>query len=145
MIGSGRASSIGTVNQQEVAVSTQPQANNASTTSVQAFDTIVIGGGQAGLSVGYFLARHGRPFVILDAGERIGDAWRARWDSMRLFTPARRDGLPGMPFRAPKHSFPSRDEMADYLEEYASCKCTRAATAIRAYWETIAGDDHDRD
>lgn len=101
-------------------MSTQTQAKHTSAARVETFDTIVIGGGQAGLSVGYFLARLGRPFVILDAGERIGDAWRARWDSMRLFTPARRDGLPGMPFRAPKYSFPSRDEMADYLEEYAA-------------------------
>lgn len=83
-------------------------------------ETIVIGGGQAGLSVGYHLARRGRPFVILDAGERIGDSWRQRWDSLRLFTPARYDGLAGMPFPAPPHSFPTKDEMADYLEAYAT-------------------------
>ena len=64
-------------------------------------ETIVIGGGQAGLAVGYHLTRQGRPFVILDANERIGDAWRKRWDSLRVFTPARYDGLPGMPFPAP--------------------------------------------
>ena len=82
--------------------------------------TIVIGGGQAGLSVGYHLARQGLPFVILDANERIGDAWRKRWDSLRLFTPARYDGLAGLPFPAPPHTFPTKDEMAAYLESYAA-------------------------
>ena len=87
--------------------------------SPERFHTIVIGGGQAGLSVGYFLARAGRPFVILDASERVGDSWRQRWDSLRLFTPAMFDGLVGMKFPAPSFSFPTKDEMADYLEEYA--------------------------
>src|SRR4051812_11814043 len=87
--------------------------------SVARYETVVIGGGQAGLATGYFLSRLGRSFVILDADTRVGDSWRRRWDSMRLFTPARRDGLPGMPFPARKHSFPTRDDMADYLEAYA--------------------------
>src|SRR6266571_1157501 len=82
--------------------------------------TVIVGGGQAGLSVGYHLARRGLPFVILDAGERVGDAWRKRWDSLRLFTPARFDGLAGMPFPAPASSFPTKDEMAAYLEAYAA-------------------------
>ena len=101
-------------------MSVRVQTESSGATSVETFETVVIGGGQAGLSAGYFLAALGRPFLILDAGERIGDAWRERWDSMRLFTPARRDGLPGMPFPAAKHSFPTRDEMADYLQEYAA-------------------------
>jgi putative flavoprotein involved in K+ transport len=83
------------------------------------FDTIVIGGGQAGLSVGYYLARQRRRFVILDASARIGDAWRGRWDSLRLFTPAAFDGLVGMKFPAAPFSFPTKDDMADYLEAYA--------------------------
>lgn len=91
-----------------------------STHKPQHFETIVIGGGQAGLTVGYHLKRRGLPFVILDANERIGDSWRKRWDSLRLFTPARYDGLPGMPFPAPASSFPSKDEVADYLESYAA-------------------------
>ena len=82
--------------------------------------TIVIGGGQAGLSVGYHLQRMAVPFVILDAQERVGGAWRSRWDSLRLFTPARFDGLDGKPFPAPSHSFPTKDEMADYLEAYSA-------------------------
>ena len=64
------------------------------------FEVVVIGGGQAGLSVGYHLQQQGRDFVVLDTNERIGEAWRKRWDSLRLFTPARYDGLPGMPFPA---------------------------------------------
>jgi putative flavoprotein involved in K+ transport len=83
-------------------------------------ETVVVGGGQAGLSVGYHLARRGLSFVILDANERIGDAWRARWDSLRLFTPARFNGLDGMPFPGPAHSFSTKDEVADYLEAYAN-------------------------
>jgi len=88
-------------------------------TGHEVFDVIVIGGGQAGLSVGYHLARAGVRFVILDAQERVGDAWRKRWDSLRLFTPAKLDGLDGMPFPGPGHYFPTKDEMASYLETYA--------------------------
>lgn len=84
------------------------------------FDAIMIGGGQAGLATGYYLKRQGRDFIILDTNARVGDAWRKRWDSLRLFTPARYNGLPGMPFPAPAHSLPSKDEMADYLEAYAA-------------------------
>lgn len=73
--------------------------------------TVVIGGGQSGLSTGYHLARRGVPFVILEANDRIGDSWRNRWDSLRLFTPARFDGIAGMPFPVPAHSFPTKDEM----------------------------------
>jgi len=83
-------------------------------------ETIVIGGGQAGLSVGYYLAQRGLPFVILDSNERIGDAWRNRWDSLRLFTPRRFDGLAGKPFPGPSDSFPSKDEVGDYLETFAA-------------------------
>jgi putative flavoprotein involved in K+ transport len=83
------------------------------------FDTIVIGGGQAGLATGYYLKQQKRDFVILDANERIGDVWRHRWDSLRLFTPAQFDGLAGMPFPAQGYSLPAKDEMADYLEAYA--------------------------
>ena len=67
-----------------------------STLEAEYVETIVIGGGQAGLAAGYHLRRHGRPFLILDAGERVGDSWRDRWDSLRLFTPAHFSRLPGM-------------------------------------------------
>ena len=85
----------------------------------QRVNTVVIGGGQAGLSVGYHLARHRADFIILDDRPRVGDVWRSRWDSLRLFTPARYAGLDGFPFPAPAFSFPTKDEMADYLESYA--------------------------
>src|SRR5690606_18197559 len=86
---------------------------------VEHHHTIVIGGGQAGLSVGYHLSKRGIPFVILDAGKRVGDAWRNRWDSLRLFSPAAYNGLDGLPFPAHPHTFPTKDEMAAYLESYA--------------------------
>jgi len=81
--------------------------------------TIVIGAGQAGLSTGYHLKRLGVPFLILDAGDRVGDVWRKRWDSLRLFTPARYAGLDGMPFPAHPRYFPTKNEMGDFLEAYA--------------------------
>ncbi len=83
-------------------------------------DVIVVGGGQAGLSVGYHLKRRGLRFLILDASDRIGDAWRKRWDSLRLFTPAKFSSLDGMAFPTHPDHFPTKDEMADYLEAYAA-------------------------
>ena len=82
-------------------------------------DVVVIGGGQAGLSVGYHLMKRGMRFVILDGSARVGDTWRKRWDSLRLFTPAWLDSLDGLPFPAPPDYFPTKDEMGDYLELYA--------------------------
>jgi len=86
---------------------------------MQQFDVVVLGAGQAGLAAGYHLSRAGLPFVILEEAPRIGDGWRARWDSLRLFTPARHDALPGLAFPAAPDAFPSKDEFADYLETYA--------------------------
>ncbi|MFD4526880.1 flavin-containing monooxygenase [Streptomyces sp. NPDC058470] len=99
-------------------------------------ETVVVGGGQAGLATGYHLARRGRSFVILDAGERIGDAWRKRWDSLRLFTPARYDSLPGLPFPGRSWSFPSAAEFADYLRDYAAwCELpVRTGVFVRRLW-----------
>ncbi|MEW5915387.1 MAG: NAD(P)/FAD-dependent oxidoreductase, partial [Gemmatimonadota bacterium] len=94
-------------------------------------DTVVIGGGQAGLSVGYHLMRRGVPFVILDAHQRVGDVWRKRWDSLRLFTPARFDALDGMPFPALPNEFPTKHQMADYLEAYAQHFQLPVRTGIR--------------
>jgi putative flavoprotein involved in K+ transport len=82
-------------------------------------ETVVIGGGQAGLATGYHLQKRGRSFVILDASDRVGDSWRKRWPTLRLYSPARFDGLPGMKFPAPKYSYPTGYEFADYLEAYA--------------------------
>ncbi|MEA2592380.1 MAG: putative flavoprotein involved in transport [Actinomycetota bacterium] len=102
--------------------------------------TVIVGGGQAGLSVGYHLARRGLPFVILDAGERIGDAWRNRWDSLRLFSPARYDGLTGMAFPAPGASYPTKNEMADYLEAYARRFGLRVQTGVEVDGLSKHGD-----
>ncbi|HEX4735097.1 MAG TPA: NAD(P)-binding domain-containing protein, partial [Thermoleophilaceae bacterium] len=87
--------------------------------AVQRVETVIVGGGQAGLATGYHLAREGRSFVILDASRRVGDPWRKRWDSLRLYSPAAYDGLPGLPFPKARASFPTAREMADYLETYA--------------------------
>ena len=79
------------------------------------FDTAIIGGGQAGLAAAYHVKQRGRTPVVLDENDRVGDSWRTRWDSLRLFTPAQYDGLPGWRFPAPRWSFPTKDEMADYM------------------------------
>jgi putative flavoprotein involved in K+ transport len=101
---------------------------------------IVIGAGQAGLSVGYFLSKSNIPFLILDANERVGDSWRKRWDSLRLFTPAKFDGLAGMPFPAPKNYFPTKDEMGDYLESYARHFKLPVKTGVRVDSLSKEGD-----
>jgi putative flavoprotein involved in K+ transport len=87
--------------------------------SSRRFEVIVIGGGQAGLAMGYFLAQQGRRFVILDTASSIGAAWRARWDSLTLFTPRRYDSLPGLEFPGYADGYPTRDEVIEYLERYA--------------------------
>jgi putative flavoprotein involved in K+ transport len=82
-------------------------------------EVIVVGGGQAGLALGYHLANQGREFTILEAASEPAAAWRERWDSLKLFTSARYDGLPGMEFPGDPDRYPTRDEVADYLTEYA--------------------------
>lgn len=82
-------------------------------------DAIVVGAGQAGLSAGYFLTQRSQRFVILDADAHVGDVWRRRWESLRLITPAGRNGLPGMAFPGEADALPSRDDVAGYLEAYA--------------------------
>lgn len=82
-------------------------------------DVVIVGAGQAGLALGSFLRRAGLDFALLDAHPRIGDAWRRRYDSLRLFTPAKRDALPGLPFPGGPERYPTKDEVADYLEVYA--------------------------
>ena len=82
-------------------------------------DVVVVGGGQAGLAVGYFLAREGRDFTILESAGEPAAAWRERWDSLKLFTPARYDALPGLAFPGDPDRYPTRDEVAAYLADYA--------------------------
>jgi putative flavoprotein involved in K+ transport len=83
------------------------------------YEVAVVGAGQAGLAKGYFLKRQGRRFVILDAADSIGSAWRDRWDSLTLFTPRRYSGLPGLPFAGDPEGYPDRDEVIAYLQRYA--------------------------
>jgi putative flavoprotein involved in K+ transport len=85
----------------------------------QHFEVVVVGGGQAGLAVGYFLAQQGRRFAILEAAAEPAAAWRARWDSLKLFTPVRYDSLPGLAFPGDPDSYPGRDDVVAYLTDYA--------------------------
>ena len=103
-------------------------------------ETLVIGGGQSGLAVGYHLSRRGLSYAIIDANDRIGDAWRNRWDSLRLFTPNRLNGLPGMPFPGYHWGFPSKDEMADYLESYTQRFDIPVETGVRVHGLSREGD-----
>src|SRR5690242_14312232 len=109
--------------EKEAAVTTISSAYNSSPTSFQEPDehigTVIIGAGQTGLSTAYFLRRAGAPCVVLDENARVGDQWRQRYDSLLLNTPAQYDGLPGLPFPAPRGSFPTGREMGDFLETYA--------------------------
>ena len=84
------------------------------------YKTVIIGGGQAGLATAYHLTRCGLSCVILDENHEVGAAWRNRWDSLRLFTPGRYSSLPGMPYPGPPGSYPKKDDIADYLQDYAS-------------------------
>jgi putative flavoprotein involved in K+ transport len=83
------------------------------------YDVVVIGAGQAGLAMGYFLEQQGRKFMILEAADSIGSAWRDRWESLKLFTPRRYSGLPGLAFPGDPEGYPVRDEVIAYLERYA--------------------------
>src|SRR5688500_20219024 len=109
--------------------------------NTERIETVVIGGGQAGLAVGYHLTRAKRPFVILDANERVGDAWRKRWDSLRVFSPAGLDGLPGKPFPRSGWYFPTKDEMAKYFADSAPAFAlpVRSGGGVRAVPEVGLG------
>jgi putative flavoprotein involved in K+ transport len=87
--------------------------------STQHVETLIIGAGQAGLTTGYHLRRRNRSFLIVDSNQRIGDNWRQQWDTLRLYTPAKYDSLPGLPFPAARWHFPDKDEVGAYLERYA--------------------------
>ncbi|MFL5915073.1 MAG: flavin-containing monooxygenase [Gaiellaceae bacterium] len=88
--------------------------------STEHTDVLIVGAGQSGLALGYQLQKRGRQTLLVDRNDRIGDSWRNRWDSLKLYSPASRDGLPGLPFPAGRTAYPTKDEMADYLEAYAT-------------------------
>lgn len=108
----------------------------------RAYETVVIGGGQAGLAAGHHLARRGVDFVLLEANRRIGDLWRSRWESLRLYSPAKYDALPGMPMDGPGHRFPTAREMGDYLEAYAEHERLPTRTGVKATRVRADGDGY---
>jgi len=108
----------------------------------ESVETLIIGGGQSGLAAAYHLRKRGLECLVLDEGERIGDSWRRRWPSLRLYSPARYDGLPGMPFPAPRHSFPTGYEMADYLEAYAQRFQLPVSTGVQVHSLAKDGDGY---
>src|SRR4051794_33786905 len=114
-------------------------------------DVVVVGGGQAGLAIGYFLREQGRRFTILEAAREPAAAWRGRWDSLRLFTPVRYDSLPGRDFPGDADSYPGRDEVVAYLTDYVHhfdlpveldtrVRAVRSADDGRGYLVEAAGD-----
>ena len=102
-------------------------------------ETAIIGAGQAGLATAYHLQRRGRQCLVLDANQRVGDNWRAQWDTLRLYSPAGYDGLPGLPFPAPRWSYPTKDEVADYLAGYADRFALPVRTGVRV--DRLAASD----
>lgn len=107
----------------------------------ETFDTVVIGAGQAGLAAGYHLREAGRSFVILDGNARVGDNWRERYDSLRLFTPAWSVRLPGWRFPAKGSTTPTKDELADYLEAYAARFALPVEHGVRVNGVRREGED----
>ena len=87
--------------------------------SVEHVETLIIGAGQAGLATAHHLQLSGRPFLVVDANDRVGDGWRRQWDTLKLYSPAKYDGIHGLPFPAPAWSFPGKDDVANYFEAYA--------------------------
>jgi putative flavoprotein involved in K+ transport len=87
--------------------------------SVEHVETLIIGAGQAGLATAHHLQLRGRPFLVVDGNDRVGDGWRRQWDTLKLYSPAKYDGLHGLPFPAPPWSFPGKDDVGNYMETYA--------------------------
>src|ERR671930_20869 len=99
---------------------TQAQPTDQDRQGDRLLDVVVVGGSQAGLAVAWHLAQQGLRFVALEAGPEVGHVWRSRWDSLKLFTPAQYDNLPGMAFPAPADTYPTKDPVADYLQAYVA-------------------------
>ena len=112
-------------------------------------DVVVVGGGQAGLAMAWHLRQRGMRFMVLEAGPELGHVWRARWDSLKLFSPAQYSSLPGMPFPAPADTYPTKEPVADYMQAYANAfnlpvALNARVTDLRRVGETFevqTGDD----
>ncbi|MGY1615818.1 flavin-containing monooxygenase [Geodermatophilus sp. SYSU D00691] len=90
------------------------------TAPVEPYDVVVVGGGEAGLAAAWHLREQGFRFLVLEAAEELAHAWRTRWESLRLFTPAEHDALPGLPFPAAAGTYPGKEAVAHYLRDYAA-------------------------
>jgi putative flavoprotein involved in K+ transport len=103
-------------------------------------ETVVIGAGQAGLATAYHLRQRGRPVLVLDGNARVGDNWRQHWDSLKLYTPAHVDGLPGLRFPGNRWTFPGKDDVADYLEDYTACHELPVRLGTRVHYLRADGE-----
>jgi putative flavoprotein involved in K+ transport len=127
----------------------QPEVAAHGPTPERLLDVVVVGGGQAGLAMAWHLRRQGMRFLVLEAGRELGHVWRARWDSLKLFSPAQYSSLPGMPFPAPADTYPTKEPVADYLQAYATAFDLPVAFNARVddlrrvggTFEVRAGDD----
>jgi len=120
----------------------RPEFHNVGAMTTEHIDTVIIGGGQAGLSTAYHLRRRGRECLVLDSYTRIGDNWRCHWDSLLLYSPARNDGLPGMAFPAERWHFPTKDEVGNYLEAYAQKFALPVRCGVRVHSVRASGDGY---
>jgi putative flavoprotein involved in K+ transport len=118
----------------------QTTTQHESTTGAERVDTVVIGAGQTGLATAYHLKRLGLSSVVLEENPRVGDTWRKRYDSLRLYTPAQYDGLPGMAFPMPRFTWPTGRQMADFLESYADTMGLAVRTGTTVDRVERAGD-----
>src|SRR5690242_5760027 len=110
---------VGPIAEDDLSMKEPQQDVTARGEALERFSVVVVGGGQTGRAVGYELAHRSIDFVILERGGRLGEYWRPRWDSLRVFTRARFDGLPGLPFQHDQARYPTKDQISEYLEHYA--------------------------
>jgi putative flavoprotein involved in K+ transport len=120
---------------------TQPLPSDQHRQADGLLDVVVLGGSQAGLAMAWHLQRQGLRFVVLEAGPEVGHVWRSRWDSLKLFTPAQYDALPGMAFPAPADTYPTKDPVADYLKAYAAAFNLPVRLNARVTRLSKTGDD----
>jgi len=120
---------------------TQPLPSDQHRQADGLLDVVVLGGSQAGLAMAWHLQRQGLRFVVLEAAPEVGHVWRSRWDSLKLFTPAQYDALPGMAFPAPADTYPTKDPVADYLKAYAAAFNLPVRLNARVTRLSKTGDD----